>query len=229
MKLNTKLFLPLVLALAPACDIDVNAPDDDSAADTDDGDADGGDDGGDGDGDGDDGDGDGDGDDGDGGGDDSSGGDGGDDSGPGDSDGDSGPGADAPAEGTWVYAETGGTTNNCTFFDPTNGWGNYQISDASSSGFSVLPGDGSGAFDCDLDNGNFNCPERLVDEVNDPGLGLQASVYIEVDGALDSPTQMSGSQIGRIDCNGAECAQAALLLGISFPCDFEIPFEGETL
>jgi hypothetical protein len=143
--------------------------------------------------------------------------------------GDDGPGGDAvPEEGPWLYTETGGTTNDCTFApNPSNGWGTYLVEAASAAGFTVVPGDDTGPFDCELGSGDFHCPERLVDTLDQPGFDIVVNVFVVVDGQIDTSTQMSGSQLGRIECEGSQCTEAELYLGVSFPCEFEIPFVGD--
>jgi hypothetical protein len=147
----------------------------------------------------------------------------------GDDSSDDGPIGDAiPQEGAWLYSETGGTTNDCTFVaDPSNGWGTYLVESASASGFTVAPGDGSAAFDCELEGGAFHCPERLVETIEQAGFDVVANVFVVVDGDIVSSTTMTGSQIGHIECEGTQCAEAEAFLGVSFPCDFEVPFAGD--
>ena len=162
---------------------------------------------------------------GDGGGDDNSGGDGSD--GGDASDGDGGGGAgDAPDEGTWVYTETGETTNSCAFLeDVSNGWGDFRITHDGDGAFTITPGDDTDPFPCTYGGGTFDCPERLVDEVTSGTSSLE--VLVRVEGNVDSATEMSGSQFGTVDCEGADCAAAETLLMTTFPCSFEVPFTAD--
>lgn len=133
--------------------------------------------------------------------------------------------ADAPTPGLWLYTETGDTTNDCAFLDePSNGWGEYVV-EAIDGGFRITPGDDTDPFDCSSGGGAFECPERLVDDVEAGGTTLH--VYVAIDGTLPDPDSMAGSQDGQVVCEGADCALAEQLLGTTFPCSFSIGFTGE--
>lgn len=133
--------------------------------------------------------------------------------------------ADLPAEGTWLYTETGNTTNDCDFLEnPSNGWGEYRV-EIDGDGFLITPGDSTDPFECSAGGGQFECPERLQDEMSEGTSTLQ--VYVQVSGDLPSEDEMAGSQDGRIECMGADCALAEQLLGTSFPCSFSIEFTGQ--
>lgn len=136
-------------------------------------------------------------------------------------------GADTPAEGTWLYSETGNTTNDCDFIEePTNGWGEYRV-EHDGDGFRVVPGDETAPFDCNAGDGQFECPERLQDEMSEGGSTLRA--FVQVVGTLPDEDQMLGTQQGRIECEGADCGLAEQVLGTSFPCSFSVEFTGERL
>jgi hypothetical protein len=51
-------------------------------------------------------------------------------------------------------------------------------------------------------------------------------VYIGVDGTLQSSTEMSGEQHGRIECEGGDCGLVEQYTGVTFPCEFTVPFVG---
>lgn len=131
--------------------------------------------------------------------------------------------ADAPGEGTWLYTETGNTTNDCNFFDATNGWGTYEVV-GTEGGFQVIPGDDTEPFDCTSSGGSFDCPERLVDQSMEGDATLD--VLVSITGTLPSEDEMAGTQDGIIECSGADCGLAEQLLMTTFPCSFSIEFTG---
>ncbi len=218
--------LALGLVLGTACDIDVTDNSNNDGAGTD-GDADDGND--DDDNDGNEGGNDGGNDDPDGGNDDPDGGN--DDTDPDDTDDggadDPSGGAEGdPEEGTWVYTETGRTTNSCDFLgNPSNGWGSYEVIATGPGQWQIVPGDDTDPFECETDGGGFSCAERLQDEITQGTSTIQ--VLVSIDGQLDSSTSMSGVQHGVADCSGPECPLAEQLLETSFPCSFDIPFNGD--
>ncbi|MEX1366922.1 MAG: hypothetical protein AB1Z98_27595 [Nannocystaceae bacterium] len=135
--------------------------------------------------------------------------------------------ADGPLPGTWLYTETGETTNDCTFLeDPSNGWGEYEVVQTE-GGFQIIPGDDTDPIACTAGGGSFDCPERLQDVVEAGGSSLQ--VFVTIDGTLPAADEMAGAQLGEVVCEGADCAVAEQLLGTSFPCSFSIGFTGERL
>ena len=133
---------------------------------------------------------------------------------------------DAPDEGTWLYTETGGTTNTCDFLDDvSNGWGDFSITHDGAGAFTITPGDDTDPFPCTYGGGTFECPERLVDEISSGTSTL--SVNVRVEGDVDSSTELSGSQLGEVTCEGPDCATAEALLMTTFPCAFEVPFTAD--
>ncbi len=140
--------------------------------------------------------------------------------------GDGGGSGDAPEEGTWLYEETGGTTNTCDFLeDISNGWGDFTITHDGAGAFTITPGDETDPFPCTYGGGTFACPGRLVDEISSGASSL--SVTVRVEGSVDSATALSGSQLGEVTCTGPDCATAETLLMTTFPCAFEVPFTAD--
>lgn len=131
---------------------------------------------------------------------------------------------DGPSPGTWLYEETGATSNACTFFDASNGYGNFLIAADGAGAFTITPGDDTEPFSCTHDGATFECAERLQEEIEQSGTALQ--VLVSASGELVSATEMAGTQDGRVVCEGADCAAAEQLLGTTFPCEFSIPWQG---
>jgi hypothetical protein len=139
--------------------------------------------------------------------------------------GDDGSAGGAPADGIWGYSETGVPANTCAFLDDvSNGWGSYEVTTDGAGAFTIIPGDDTDPFPCTHDGSTFECPERLVDEVTAGTTVLE--VQVRVEGSLSSSTSMSGSQLGTVTCEGADCATAEALLMTTLPCSFEVEFTG---
>lgn len=136
-----------------------------------------------------------------------------------------------PQRGTWQYQEAGGTTNDCTFIaEPSNGFGQYALALTGAGAFTITPGDETEPFECTFAGSAYACAERLtgmIDEV--PGYDASGSILVAIEGTLESATSMTGTQQGRIECAGADCGLAAQALGVTFPCEFMIPFDGTAL
>jgi len=136
----------------------------------------------------------------------------------------------APQDGEWLYDESGGTVNDCGFLrQPSNGFGIYVIANTGADSFTITPGDGTAPFECTHDGASYDCPERLQEDLGlDEGTGADAvgHVYVGVEGTLESSIEMTGEQQGRIECEGGDCFLAEQYLGVTFPCEFTIPFTG---
>jgi hypothetical protein len=134
-----------------------------------------------------------------------------------------------PQDGEWLYEESGGTTNDCTFVaEPSNGFGEYLLANTGGGAFTITPGDGTDPFVCSHADGSFECDERLSGTY-DVGMGLgdaTGNILVGIEGTLADAEHMSAEQQGRIECEGADCGTAAGLLGVTFPCSFTIPFTG---
>ncbi|HET6582483.1 MAG TPA: hypothetical protein VFG69_03525, partial [Nannocystaceae bacterium] len=135
-----------------------------------------------------------------------------------------------PQDGPWEYDENGTTTNDCSFVEqPSNGFGIYELVITGPGAFTITPGDGTVPFECEYSGGSYDCPERLQGDLGlDMGTGADATghVIVGIEGALQSSTEMTGEQQGRIECEGADCVLASQVLGVTFPCEFTIPFTG---
>lgn len=137
------------------------------------------------------------------------------------------PAGDGPDSGAWVYADSGASSNDCTFLGtPSQGLGDYQVINDGGDSFTIVPGDDTDPFDCDLVGAEqFECPQRLVDVIEEDGVAALLEVTVRIEGTTDT-TAMEGSQLGSITCTGADCDVAEQLLATSLPCAFEIPFTG---
>ncbi len=145
----------------------------------------------------------------------------------GSSGGDSDPteGGAGPEAGAWVYIDQGATENDCTFLEnPSQGAGDFVVENPGDGTFRIVPGDDTDPFECDLSGGgNFECDERFVESITQPGVDASLEVLVSADGTTTT-NAMDAVQRGRIVCEGADCGAAEALLGTTLPCSFVIPF-----
>jgi hypothetical protein len=133
-------------------------------------------------------------------------------------------GGEGPEDGEWIYADDGASQNDCDFFEASQGVGDFSVENHGDGTFTITPGDATDAFDCQLGgDGAFECPERFVESVTEPGVDAALDVSVAIAGTT-SATSMEGEQLGSMTCAGADCGLAEDLLGTSFPCAFVIPF-----
>jgi hypothetical protein len=132
-----------------------------------------------------------------------------------------------PQDGEWLYQESGGTMNACTFLEePSNGFGEFELANTGGGAFTIQPNDGTDPFVCSHGGGSFDCDERLSGTY-DIGMGLgeaNGSILVAIEGSFSDAEHLSAEQQGRIECEGADCGTAEGLLGVTFPCAFTIPF-----
>ena len=150
--------------------------------------------------------------------------DGSDDSGDG-SDGD-GSGDVAPRSGVWDYSEYTPSRNDCNIpNDYGDGDGGFGLQYDGGGTFTVFPNDGTAAFDCALDGADFNCPDRLTEEVDvDASLDATLTGHASAEGTLSDAENGTGSQTAIVDCAGADCALVEATTGVEFPCTFAVDF-----
>lgn len=140
-------------------------------------------------------------------------------------------GADvAPDEGFWLYEEIPGGDNACTFIaEPTNGFGEFEIVLTGGQTFTLRPGDSTDPFECAYAGGTITCDERLTGTVEPPGFDAVGNILVSVEGTLHSEISITGTQVGHIECVGADCGLAEEALGVAFPCSFTVPFSASAL
>ena len=128
-----------------------------------------------------------------------------------------------PQSGTWKYSEYTASTNTCNSKEIiSNGDGTFKLTNKGDGTFQVEPNDGTDPFPCNVTGTSFNCPERAAQEVSVRGATAKAKVIVT--GTFASATSASGTQKGTVTCTGANCDAAAKLLGITFPCTFNVKF-----
>lgn len=141
-----------------------------------------------------------------------------------DSPGDDGtPSGAAPAEGTWRYDQITPTSNTCGSQLPVTPSGDYAIVGVTGAGFMVVDGDGT--FNCSLDDGSFDCPERAHETMDlRPTYDAVVTIDAQAQGAFSSSTRASGTQTATATCVGSDCAAVAASVGASLPCSAAVGF-----
>jgi hypothetical protein len=135
----------------------------------------------------------------------------------------------SPTSGDWNYTDQTptGCGSGAQYLRDSDG--NFTLDNNGDGTFTVDPRDGGEIFDCTLDGSSYECPERLsrTYDLDDLGAGLQgtASLRVSIEGEFDSDEDATGTQTGRLECEGSGCAVAAGQLGTSFPCSVTVDFQ----
>ncbi len=140
-------------------------------------------------------------------------------------------GAVGPDSGTWLYEEVQVAEDTCNadgeISDPD---GEFYIRNNGDGTFTIDPNDGTDIFSCTLSGASFDCPSRLVEEVEDATVGIALDVQGVAVGKIANSKRASGSQTGDVTCAGAGCGLIEGVFGTTFPCtvtwDFDITWLG---
>lgn len=137
----------------------------------------------------------------------------------------------SPESGTWSYDEQkpSGCGDSSQYL--RDGDGTFLVDNNGDGSFTVDPQDGGEIFDCDLNGDNYDCPERLSRSFDLSAFGLQgtASLHVSVKGEFSSNDETSGTQTGRLECQGSGCPTVASQLGTSFPCSVSVDYQASHL
>jgi hypothetical protein len=125
-----------------------------------------------------------------------------------------------PEAGIWSYSDTP-ISNSCPGNVNVGEAGSFAIEAVTSTGFRIVPNDGTDPFDCTLDDGEFDCPDRVKD-VEDlrPTVDAVITVRARANGQFSSETFGAGEQSADATCEGTQCNAA----GNVFPCSASVSF-----
>ncbi len=124
-----------------------------------------------------------------------------------------------PLEGGWSYVDFATAANTCPpFINPEQLAGDFGISSANSTGFHVIPNDGTAELDCTLSSSAFNCPNRVALDKNTDTTFVTGTVSVQ--GTFSSASAATGSQAAHVTCTGPGCAA----IGLGDACDFTANF-----
>ncbi len=128
-----------------------------------------------------------------------------------------------PQSGTWNFKNRQVVTNTCNV-DIADG--DFELDNNDDGTFTVDPNDGGERFDCTLEKDDaFSCPDRLQTTITAPGVDAVIAFNVRVSGTFESETEAEGTQRGVGVCAGSACDLAALLLGVTFPCETVATFD----
>lgn len=133
-----------------------------------------------------------------------------------------------PKAGTWTYNGSVLETNSCNVDPPTDAAGNFTLEVTGDGAFSVdVPS--FNTFECTVDGDEYNCPERLAD-MNKPVATLDATLFYDasIKGTFVSETEVTGTQVVNLRCEGESCQIAADFLMATLPCSYTYTFTATT-
>lgn len=135
-------------------------------------------------------------------------------------------GADVePRSGTWTYSGSTIVSNTCGDSFPTDPSGTFTVTVTDGGKFTVNAEDGADAFTCTYDGGEFECPNRVAETIEDPDLMASVTVHVGIHGDLASASELSGVQDVDVDCVGTGCSLIQTAINVpQFPCAYSYSF-----
>jgi hypothetical protein len=125
-----------------------------------------------------------------------------------------------PESGTWNFVAGEQTQNTCNYDGVGGVAGDFLLDNNGDGTLTIDPQDGSDPFECTLDGDDFDCAERFQGETDITGYDATLVTHASAQGTFGSSTSASGSQSGRVACEGSDCGALASLVGATLPCDF---------
>lgn len=136
--------------------------------------------------------------------------------------------ADAlPRVGVWVYRRGAIEANSCGDYAYGDADTPFRIAYAEGDTFVIEQGEPWGNFACFVSGGDFACPERGRGAEPIEGTEVIIRYTVSVAGVVENDEALDGRQRAAVTCEGVGCALAPAVLGVTFPCSWEIPFTAE--
>jgi hypothetical protein len=141
--------------------------------------------------------------------------------------GDSVPDAD-PRSGVWSYHDGGIVETSCdstemVYVDPDT---SFLLTNNGDGSFTIAQGDRED-FDCDIDGDDFDCPQRLFEELSVDGVDATVSWQVSVSGEFMGGEVMEGEQLANLACTGTQCELAEVALATALPCSYTVAFTAD--
>jgi hypothetical protein len=136
-------------------------------------------------------------------------------------------GADVdPKSGTWTYDGSEPQTNTCGDIElPYDTVGNFTLKVEADGSLTIDDATFPDPFTCSRDGDEFSCPERAQGELTQGDIDAKILYHASVSGTIESATELSGTQVVKIDCEGASCDLLADYFQVEMvPCSYSFTF-----
>ena len=129
-----------------------------------------------------------------------------------------------PRPGLWTYVDEGIRDNTCGEYAFGDDDQRFWIRASEGDRFVIAQSEPWGDIACRVAADRFVCPERGTGEVPIEDTDAVLTYVVAVSGTLDGDAALQGEQRVTVTCEGASCAFAPAVLGISFPCGWSAAF-----
>lgn len=132
-----------------------------------------------------------------------------------------------PTTGVWIYRRGSVEENTCGDYAWADRDTPFRIAWSEGGTFVIEQGEPWGNFACFVLGTDFVCPRRGSGEEPIDGTDVVIRYVVRIEGELSSDDAISGTQHAEVTCTGLGCGLAPSVLGISFPCGWQLPFTAE--
>jgi hypothetical protein len=107
--------------------------------------------------------------------------------------------------------------------------GFFSLVNTGEGTFTVVPDDTGEAFSCTLAGVDYTCDPRIQEQEDLGKYGFDAVVTVTIapSGTFLTASTMDGQQNGEASCEGTDCATAAAVMQLEFPCILTVAFTAE--
>ena len=135
--------------------------------------------------------------------------------------------ATLPRVGIWSYTPGGIENNTCGEYATADSASPFRMLTSSGGSFEIEQEGGSLNFTCEVLGTSFLCPARLRGESPIENTDVTIAYNVAVEGEVLSSESLRGDQSVTVTCTGSQCAFAPAVLGVTFPCSWQVPFTAE--
>lgn len=130
-----------------------------------------------------------------------------------------------PRAGRWTYEDVVVTDSTCgAMTDKLTG--EFTLTALSEGHFAIEVDTLDNPLDCSLEDDAFTCPESLLLKVSAEGMDATVLVTVDIEGSFASPTELSGTEVIRQSCTGADCEALIATNDLMLPCTTTLAFTG---
>lgn len=130
-----------------------------------------------------------------------------------------------PKAGSWNYGGSDLASNSCGGPVPTDAAGGFTLTVNDDGSLTIVDGDFELPFECTLDGDAYTCPNRAAGSSKIENIDATLFYEVSVTGNFASETELSGTQVVKLRCEGASCTLAATANGYTLPCEYSFSFD----
>jgi hypothetical protein len=132
-----------------------------------------------------------------------------------------------PRTGIWAYSPGTLQNNTCGEYATAEAATPFRVLTSADARFEIEQENGALNFVCEVSGTSFLCPTRLRGESPIENTDVIIAYNVAVEGEVLSSESLRGDQTVTVTCTGSQCAFAPAVLGVTFPCSWQVPCTAE--